>query len=161
MGLFCGKDMRRILIHFPIVIVTFALALLLTPYNPTTGIRGLASGIVTVRSVERWPGRGMPHLYGTWGGSDAAVIELRENYILDIERGTAYNYRIINEGRYRDGESTCLIEVYELKPGTNLRKFMYLARNGGDLHYFGYSSWEDYEYGKASASISLSRRLLE
>lgn len=153
--------MRRILLHFPIVIVTFAAALLLTPYGPNSGIRGLANQIVSIRAAQELPSRGISPLYGTWGGTDAAVIELRENYVMDVERGMAYHYRVLDEFRYRDGGKACLIEVYDIKPGSNLRRFMYLAVNSGSMNYFGYSSWEDYESGNASASISLSRRMLE
>lgn len=152
--------MRRYLLHFPIVIVTLAASLFLTPYDPTSGIRGLINRLSAPR-VRPVHSVAMSDFYGTWGGSGVAVIRFQENYIVDAEKDVAYSYKIVRQVRNQNGEKACLIEVLGLQNGSNLRRYMYLAFNGDGLDYFGYTSWEQYEHGRASASTRLYRPSFE
>lgn len=153
-----NKYMCRILLHAPVIVVAFAVGLLITPYDPNSGLRGLFNWIGAASSrPTTFTITNVSDFHGRWGGSGATVIELGDGYILDAEKGRRYAYGVVQRFNYPTGDKGVLIEVYGLEPGSNLRKFVYLGMNENRLDYFGYDSWESYYQGKTSATVSLSR----
>ncbi|MGD9563561.1 MAG: hypothetical protein AB7F88_01615 [Pyrinomonadaceae bacterium] len=149
--------MCRVLLHAPIVLITFAVGLLITPYDAHSGIRGVFNWLATESRSSRFVQSAPNDFYGRWGGSGLAVIELRDGYIADSEKGKFYAYNVVQRFNYPDGDAGVLIEVLGLEHGSNLRKFVYLGLNEDRLDLFGYDSWDSYYDGKSSAVVSLSR----
>src|SRR5882724_6174928 len=121
--------MRRQLLSLPVVIITFVVALLLTPNDPTAGMRGVINGVLSaVRSDSGCSSRNskLSDYYGYWGGSGGSVIELREHYITDVELGKTYQYRVISHIDNRN-ENAYLLQVMDLGTNSNLRNYIYLG----------------------------------
>lgn len=150
--------MCRIFLHAPVIVLTFTVGLLITPYDPHSGIRGLFNWMAAASSgTEKLARTNRSEFRGRWGGSGETVIEIRDDHIVDVEKGESYHYGVIQRFGFPKGDKAILIEVYGLESGSNLRRFTYLGLDGNRLAYFGYDSWDGYYQGKASASVSLSR----
>ena len=150
--------MRCQLLSVPLIIVTFAIGLFLTPYSSTGGIRGLILGFVSaVQNDLGAPYVTLSDYYGCWGGSGGDVIELRERYIKDVEQGKSYQYHVVRHFN-GPGLNGYLIELTDLGTNSNLRKYVYLGfEDNGWVSYFGYDSMDDFYYGRSSVAASLSR----
>jgi hypothetical protein len=151
--------MRRKLLYFPIAILTFLATLFLTPYNPTSGLRGMILRVLSVTEDFGTYDR-IPSTYdGAWGGPGSDVVGLYGRYITDVQNGKSYRYRLIRHFRYPDGNHPgYLIEVIGLGTNSNLRNYVYLGFDGDQMGFFGYNSLDDFDLGQASASGSFIKR---
>ncbi len=150
--------MCRIFLHAPIIIVTFAVGMLIAPYDANSGIRGMFNRLRAAVTSHNGFSRNDPTAFeGRWGGSGQAVIELRDGYIADVEMGKSYSYTVVKRFNYPKGDQAILLEVHGLGNGSNLRKVVYLGLNGKQLDFFGYDSWESFSAGRASSVVSMHR----
>jgi len=149
--------MRRQLLSIPVAFIAFALSLLIAPYDPSSGIRGVINGVVSVlNQSDNLRNRRIPGQYSDcWGGINGGVIDLNDRFITDVEQGNSYQYRIVShssDGRYY------LLELLDFRGNSNLRKYVHLGfEDNGSMNYFGYDSMDDYYYGRASASGGFKR----
>jgi hypothetical protein len=152
--------MRRQLLSVPVAIITFAVALLLTPNDPTAGVRGIINSVLSAV----WSDSGyssqcskLSDYYGYWGGSGGNVIALDENYITDVEQGRTYQYRIVSHVNNRH-ENAYVLQVIGLDAGSNLRNYIYLGfSDDGWMGYYGYNSLDDYYQRHFTAGGSFSK----
>ena len=145
--------MLRILLPIPLVFITFAIGLFISPYDSASGVRGAINALAAAienrppaSSSLRVPGQ----YFGRWGGVNGDVIYLDLGYITDVEMGKTYQYRVVS--RTNNGTSY-LLELTDFHNGSNLRKYVYLGFEANDsMNYFGYDSVDDYNFGRASAA---------
>lgn len=148
--------MRRQLLSIPLFIVALIIGVYIVPFNATSGIRGMVNAFVNALRNDRPSGRWSlaPH-YGRYGSPGKAVIEIGRDGITDVEQGESYSYRVIS--RSADGNSY-LVELFDMGQGSNLRRYEYLEFSDPNwLAYFGYSSMDDYSYGRSSSSGSVTK----